>query len=58
MVSKLDGKSKAITPQISKDEEEPQEDCSKEDSVLAMVAPTPARSRRSRNINLPKRYLN
>jgi hypothetical protein len=55
-VSKFNGKSKAITPQISEDEEEPQEELSDEGSVLEVAAPTPARSRRNRNINLPKRY--
>jgi len=56
IVSKSKGKSKAITPQISEDEEEPQEELSEEDSVLEIAAPTPARSRRNRNINLPERY--
>ena len=54
--SKSKGKSKAITPQASEDEDEPQEELSEEDSLLEMVAPTPARSRRNRNINLPERY--
>jgi hypothetical protein len=56
--SKAKGKSKAITPQISEDEEELQEELSDGDLVLEMAAPTSARSRRNRNINLPKRYRN
>jgi hypothetical protein len=56
--SKYKGKSKAITPESYTDEEDAKDEDSDEESIMEMAAPTPARSRRTRNINLPKRYRN
>ena len=56
--SKYKGKLKAITPETSINEQEEDEEDSDEESVVEMAAPTPARSRRTRRINLPKRYRN
>jgi len=56
--SKYRGKLKAITPETSTDEQEEDEEDSNKESVVEMAAPTPARSRRTRHINLPKRYCN
>ena len=56
--SKYKGKSKAITPETSTDEQEEDDEDSDEKSVVEMAGPTPARSRRTRHINLPERYRN
>jgi len=45
-------------PETSTDEQEEDEEDSDEESVVEMAAPTPARLRRTRRINLPKRYRN
>ena len=56
--SKYKGKSKAITPETSIDKQEEDEEDNNEESVVEMAVPTPAQSRRTRRINLPKRYRN
>ncbi|KAF1999695.1 hypothetical protein P154DRAFT_535206 [Amniculicola lignicola CBS 123094] len=56
--SKNKGKPKAITIESSTDEEELDEASDEEVSLMEMGAATPARSRRSRNINLPTRFRN
>ena len=56
--SKNKGKSKAITPSSSSESTDSDEELDDEESLLEIVAPTPARSRRNRHISLPKRYRN
>jgi len=56
--SNYKGKLKAIIPKTSTEEEALNEELDEEISLMEMAAPTPARSRRKRNINLPKRYRN
>ena len=45
-------------PETSTNEQEEDEEDSNEESVVEMAAPTPAQLRRTRRINLPKRYHN
>ncbi len=56
--SNYKGKSKAITPETSTEEEALNKELDEEILLMEMAAPTPARSWRKRNINLPKRYRN
>jgi len=56
--SKYKGKLKAIILETSiNEQEEDSKDINKQ-SVVEIAAPTPARLRRTRRINLPKRYRN
>jgi len=50
--SKGKGKQKDVTPEISSDEVDEVD----EELFVELVAPTPARSRRNRQINLPRRF--
>jgi len=56
--SKYKGKLKAITPESYIDEEDAKDKDSNEELIMEIAALIPARSRRIRNINLPKRYRN
>ena len=56
--SNYKGKLKVIIPKTSIEEEALNKELYKEIVVIEMTTPIPARSRRKRNINLPKRYCN
>jgi hypothetical protein len=56
--SKYKGKLKVITLETSTNKQEEDDEDIEEKSVVEMAASTPAQSRRTRRINLPKRYRN
>jgi hypothetical protein len=54
--SNYKGKLKVIIPKTFIEEEVLNKELDKEILLIEIATPTPARSRRKRNINLPKRY--